>query len=90
MNLDRAVEMLRGMAYQHRLHILLVLRDGEATPAELGAVVPAHPTAISHHLRNLGDAGLIRRVRRGRNVYYSLRDESIGRLIGEVMKLVDR
>jgi ArsR family transcriptional regulator len=83
--LDRAVEVLRGMAYQHRLHILVVLRAGEATPAALCAVVPAHPTAISHHLRHLTDAGLIRRTRRGRNVYYALRGESTGRLIDEVI-----
>jgi DNA-binding transcriptional ArsR family regulator len=87
-DLDRAVEVLRGMAYQHRLHILMVLRTGEATPAALSEVVPAHPTAISHHLRHLADAGLIRRSRRGRNVYYSLRGESTGRLIDEIISFV--
>ena len=88
-DLDRAVEVLRGMAYQHRLHILVVLRAGEATPAALGAVVPAHPTAISHHLRHLADAGLIRRTRRGRHVYYALHGESTGRLIDEVISFMD-
>ena len=89
-DLDRAVEVLRGMAYQHRLHILLVLRAGEATPAALCERVRAHPTAISHHLRNLADAGLIRRSRRGRHVYYALRGESTGKLIDEVIAFVGR
>ena len=88
--LERAVEVLRGMAYQHRLHILVVLRAGEATPAALGEVVPAHPTAISHHLRHLADAGLVRRSRRGRHVYYALRGEATGRLIDEVISFVGR
>ena len=88
--LERAVEVLRGMAYQHRLHILVVLRSGEATPAALCAVIPTHPTAISHHLRNLADAGLIRRSRRGRNVYYSLHGESTGRLIDEVISFAGK
>ena len=83
--LDRAVEALRALAYQHRLHILVVLRAGESTPAALGEVISAHPTVISHHLRNLADAGLIRRDRRGRHVYYSLRGESTGKLIDDVM-----
>jgi ArsR family transcriptional regulator len=87
-DLDRAVLVLRGMAYQHRLHILLVLRSGEATPADLGAIVPAHPTAISHHLRHLTDAGLILRRRRGQRVYYSLPSESTGRLIDGILAFV--
>lgn len=82
---DRAVVVLRGMAYEHRLRMLLVLRDGERTPADLAVAVPADPTAIAHHLRSLKDAGLVDRKRRGRNVYYSLRGEAIRRLIDEVL-----
>lgn len=89
-DLDRAVEVLRGMAYQHRLHILVLLRDGEATPAALCERIDAHPTAISHHLRNLTHAGLIRRRRRGRHVYYSLPGETTGRLVDEVLAFVSR
>ncbi|MEV0902811.1 metalloregulator ArsR/SmtB family transcription factor [Actinoplanes sp. NPDC049802] len=87
-HLDRAVEVLRGMAYQHRLHILMVLRDGEATPAQLSEVVPAHPTAISHHLRHLADAGLVLRRRRGQPVYYSLSSESTGKMIDDLLDFV--
>lgn len=87
-DLDRAVLVLRGMAYQHRLHILLVLRAGEATPADLCAIVPAHPTAISHHLRHLTDAGLILRRRQGQRVYYSLPGESTDRLIDSILHFV--
>ncbi|WP_229075012.1 helix-turn-helix transcriptional regulator [Actinoplanes sp. DH11] len=89
-DLERAVEVLRGMAYQHRLHILVVLRGGEATPAELCERIPAHPTAISHHLRNLADAGLIQRRRRGRNVFYSLPGEPTGKLIDDILSFVAR
>ena len=83
--LGRAVETLRGMAYEHRLHILVLLRTGEATPAMLAASVPAHFTAVSHHLRYLVDAGLVRRRRRGRNVYYEIADHATGRLVDEVL-----
>lgn len=87
--LERAVEVLRGMAYEHRLHILVVLRSGERTPAELSTIVPADPTAIAHHLRFLLDARLVRRTRRGRNVYYALRGEATSRLIGEVVRYAE-
>lgn len=84
--LERAVAVLRGMAYEHRLRILVALGDGERTPAGLAEVVPADPTAVAHHLRFLLDARLIRRRRHGRNVLYSLRDERTRRLIAEVLR----
>ncbi|MBB2948305.1 DNA-binding transcriptional ArsR family regulator [Actinoplanes lutulentus] len=84
-DLHRAVEVLRGMAYEHRLHILVVLRDGEATPATIGEVVPAHPTALAHHLRHLTAAGLISRRRAGRRVLYALAEGAVGTLIRDVM-----
>jgi DNA-binding transcriptional ArsR family regulator len=84
--LERAVIVLRGMAYEHRLHILVLLRSGEQTPAELAEAIAADPTAIAHHLRFLKDAQLVKRQRRGRQVFYSLPDEATRRLIGEVLK----
>jgi DNA-binding transcriptional ArsR family regulator len=86
-DLHRAVEVLRGMAYEHRLHILMVLRAGEATPATIGTQVPAHSTAIAHHLRHLADAGLIRRRRQGRNVFYALTSGQVGDVIDGVLGL---
>ena len=86
--LDRAVQTLRGMAYEHRLHILVLLRAGEASPSAPAERIPAHPTAVAHHLRHLVDAGLIRRRRRGRRVFYSLPGEAAGRLVAEVLRYV--
>ena len=83
---DRAVAVLRGMAYEHRLHILLLLRDGECTPAPLVEAIDADPTSVAHHLRFLLDARLIRRQRRGRHVYYSLRGEATRQLITDVLR----
>ena len=88
--LERAVAVLRGMAYEHRLRILVLLRDGERTPAALTEVIPADPTAVAHHLRFLLDARLIRRRRHGRNVFYSLRGEATRRLLAEVLHYAER
>ncbi|BBH69298.1 hypothetical protein ACTI_59830 [Actinoplanes sp. OR16] len=84
--LRRVVEMLRGMAYEHRLHILVVLEAGEATPARIGEAVPAHPTAIAHHLRHLAHAGLIRRRRQGRHVLYSLAGDEVVTVLDAVLR----
>jgi DNA-binding transcriptional ArsR family regulator len=87
--LERAVVILRGMAYEHRLHILMVLQAGERTPASLAEAIPADPTAIAHHLRCLKDARLVQRQRRGRNVYYALRGDATRRLITEVLRYAE-
>lgn len=84
--LERAVIVLRGMAYEHRLHILMLLRTGERTPGELAEAIPADATAVAHHLRFLKDARLIRRHRRGRNVFYTLHGEATRQLIEEVLR----
>jgi DNA-binding transcriptional ArsR family regulator len=84
--LERAVEAMRGMAYEHRLHILVMLRAGEATPSELAATLEVHPTVVAHHLRHLVDAHLVRRRRSGKRVLYSLPDEATARLIGDVLR----
>jgi DNA-binding transcriptional ArsR family regulator len=87
--LERAVVALRGMAYEHRLHILLLLRDGEQTPATLAQAVPGDFTAIAHHLRFLRDAQLIHRRRAGRQTFYTLRSEAIGRLVAEALRYAE-
>ena len=84
--LERAVEALRGMGYEHRLHILILLRRGEATPSTLALSVPAHTTAIAHHLRHLAAAGLVRRRRDGRQAFYSLPNEATAHLVDEVLR----
>ena len=83
--LERAVAVLRGMAYEHRMHILVLLQAGEQTPGELAEAMAVDSTAVAHHLRCLKDARLIRRQRRGRNVFYMLHGEAIRGLIAAVL-----
>ena len=85
--LEHAAEALRAMAYGHRLHLLLhLLRVGEQTPGALAAALELEPTLVAHHLRCLRDARLIRRQRRGRNVFYSLEGPATSQLIQEVIR----
>ena len=83
--LEHAVRVLRGMAYEHRLRLLVVLQDGEQTPGALAATVQLHSALVAHHLRYLHEARLIRRQRRGRHVYYALDGEATRRLVREVI-----
>ena len=87
--LERAVVVLRGMAYEHRLHILMLLRAGEQTPGDLAEAISADATAVAHHLRFLKDARLIRRQRRGRRVFYTLHSEALRQLIADVLRYAE-
>ncbi|GIF17090.1 ArsR/SmtB family transcription factor [Actinoplanes teichomyceticus] len=84
--LRRAVQVLRAMAYEHRLHILVELRRAGATPSALADALAVHPTVVSHHLRDLTHAGLVRRRRDGRHVYYHVAGEFVGVLVDEVLR----
>ena len=88
--LERAVVVLRGMAYEHRLHILMLLRAGEKTPGDLAEAISADATAVAHHLRFLKDARLIRRQRRGRNVFYTLHGEATRQLLADVLRYAEK
>ena len=85
--LERGVAALRGMAYEHRFRILVLLMAGpESTPVDLARALPLDVTVVAHHLRHLLDAKLIRRRRRGRRVFYALSDDATRRLVGEVIR----
>ena len=81
-----AVAALQGMAYEHRLHILMLLMAGETTPEALATRMSLDSTIVAHHLRNLRVTSLIRRQRRGRNVYYALSGDAARRLVQEVIR----
>ena len=85
-DVERIVAALRGMAYEPRFRILMVLLASESSPTEICAALPLNATVVAHHLRHLLDAKLIRRRRRGRLVFYRLADEATRRLVGELIR----
>jgi DNA-binding transcriptional ArsR family regulator len=87
--LSDAVEVLLGMAYEHRLRILVVLMEGDATPTMLAASLAIDATLIAHHLRHLLVARLVRRRRAGRQVFYGI-DIEAATLVSEVLRYVRR
>ena len=83
---EEAADMAKGfsaLADPARLRILSMLAvapDGEVCVCNfVGPVGKSQPT-ISHHLKILGDAGLVHGDRRGKWVWYSLDRERLARL----------
>lgn len=78
--------MLQAMAHQHRLRILLALRDGPAQGADLSRRLAVEPTVLAHHLRQLRDLRLVTRRRRGTRVDYHLADDGSSALIDAALQ----
>ena len=64
--------MFSGLADETRLQIIKLLAKGETTGEELVAQLNTAQSTLSHHLRVLREANLVRGERRGRNIYYAL------------------
>ena len=74
MNGKRAVEALAALAHDYRLEIyrLLVRQGPEGLPAAaVGEKIGLVPSSLTFHLQGLLRAGLIKRVRAGRQLFYS-------------------
>ena len=60
-----------------RLRIALAVLDSPVAVGDLASRVGASPSLVSHHLRLLRAARLVRATREGRHVYYRAADEHV-------------
>jgi ArsR family transcriptional regulator, cadmium/lead-responsive transcriptional repressor len=70
-----------GISDPTRLHIILVLLEGERNVSDLVGVVGASQGRVSMHLQCLRWCGFVESERRGKYVYYRVRDERVQQLI---------
>jgi DNA-binding transcriptional ArsR family regulator len=69
---QKCAEKLHALAAPERLRILCFLRSGPRNVTELAEMLLTTIVNASHHVTVLRQAGLIRRRKSGRFVYYSL------------------
>ncbi len=75
--LSNLAELFKVFGDTTRIRIIAALLDGEMCVYNLSEALEMGQSAISHQLRILRSAGLVRPRREGRTVYYSLDDEHI-------------
>lgn len=85
---SNATELLKAMANQIRLSIVLRLAEGEACVHDLVGCLHLPQPSVSQHLRILREARLIQGRRRGREVHYSLVDEHVARIARDALSHV--
>jgi ArsR family transcriptional regulator, lead/cadmium/zinc/bismuth-responsive transcriptional repressor len=79
--LDAMAELFHQMADSTRLELLLSLSEGEKCVCDLAENTSVSVSAVSHQLRSLKTARLVRSRREGRHVYYRLDDDHVEALI---------
>jgi DNA-binding transcriptional ArsR family regulator len=78
----RVTELFRLLGDPTRVQILYALGEaGELCVCDIAAVVDMTETSVSHALRLLRAAGIVRNRRSGRMVYYSLDDAHVRLLL---------
>ena len=86
-NVEELAEIFRLLSDPTRLRILVTLVDGgEQCVHEICARVALSQPAVSHQLRTLRSARLVRSRRAGREVYYTLDDDHVVTLLSEGLR----
>lgn len=72
---DSISSLLKVVSEESRLKILCILRSGEHCVCEIEEHVTLSQSLISHHLRDLKEADIVKDEKRGLYVYYTLSDK---------------
>lgn len=76
-NLYDLAELFKVYGDSTRIQIIYVLLDGEMSVGEIAERLNMNASAISHQLRVLKQAKLVRNRRAGKNIFYFLEDEHV-------------
>ena len=74
---DDLIEFLNALSNKKRLIILNILKEEDRCVCELEATLDESQPSISHHLKILENAGLIRGWKKGKFTHYDLVKEQI-------------
>lgn len=74
-------DFFKVMCDSTRMRIMAALDSGEMCVCDLSELLDMTKSAISHQLKSLKDAQLVKSRRDGKNVYYSLKDDHVKLII---------
>ena len=83
-------DLFKGFADPTRVHILsLLLVRQELCVTEIAEEVGVSQSGVSHQLRLLKQAKLVKNRREGKTVFYSLADDHVATLLRQGMEHID-
>jgi len=78
-------ELFRIFGDSTRIRILYVLFEAEMCVCDIAQLLGMTQSAISHQLRSLKNARLVKARREGKTVFYALADEHVKTIIAQGM-----
>jgi len=85
--IDTASEILKPIAHPIRMNILCYLMDGEKNVSEIEQQFGSTISNISQHLTVLRKANIINRRKEANYMFYSLKDDTIQKLMETIKAL---
>ncbi|MDD6483889.1 MAG: metalloregulator ArsR/SmtB family transcription factor [Clostridiales bacterium] len=82
---SRVSDVFKVFGDNTRIRILWTLFDKEMCVYDISRVLSMTQSAISHQLRTLKQARLVKARRDGKNTFYSIDDEHVKRIIEQVL-----
>jgi DNA-binding transcriptional ArsR family regulator len=84
--IDRAVKLFSTVSHPVRLLVLITLsRKGPTCAGELQKIAKIEQSAISHQLKVLKTAGLVKWKRDGKQIIYSIMDQHVVHIIEDAI-----
>lgn len=83
--ISRLSDVFKIFGDSTRIRILWALFDKELCVFDISEALDMSQSAISHQLRTLKQARLVKSRRNGKNTFYSLDDEHVKRIIEQVL-----
>jgi len=88
-SLQLVVDLFAALAHPARALVLLALgRHGPISVSALTRLAGIEQSAMSHQLRVLRDARLVRTERRGKRVFYHLHDDHVAHIVEDALSHV--
>jgi len=81
-------ELFKNFSDLTRVKILNFLMEKEANVGEIAVALSMSPSSISHQLRVLKQARLIKYQKEGKHIYYSLKDEHVLQIMATALEHV--
>ena len=80
--LEKAAYILRTVAHPTRLAIVDLLKLNERLSVnEMGEIIGVEQSLLSHHLKTMRLAGILKSEKEGQSVFYSLKERDVTKLI---------
>lgn len=79
--IEKLSQMFDILGDPNRLNIVVYLTKGKKNVSEITAYIGMSQSAVSHQLRILKDAHILKAEKQGKTVYYSIKDSHVETIV---------